>query len=669
MTVANAGPATAATELTRLLADNASPLEIARRLVAANDPNVWSDSPQLHIELTRRLIGSGHTTAAFDHASRVLAVQKNPTLAYQRALALARGRNIAMARAALAPLLDSIDQTDRSNARLLSDVLSLSGRLHKDEARYQRDPAQRRRCFAQAMQAYAQSFEITGEYFPAINAATMALLADGADRRARKLAEAVLKITSAEAQKPGSAGDYWLQATMGEASVILRRWESAAAHYETAVKAAAGRVGDIASMRRNLQLLATTLPIPPGVLAAVSVGPVLVFSGHMIDQPGRRTPRFPDDAGLEQRVRQAIAAELDRLKPAQGYCSAACGSDILFAEEMLKRGCDVHIVLPFALDDFYEASVDFGLRSMHHWRQRCDAVLSKASVHYATKERYLGDDVLFEFANRLMQGLAVVRAEELGVEPEAIVVCDGGASALTGGTLSFVEAWRSGNRRIALIELGGLRDGVCLLPTRGGTKTKRRRPHTHGRRIQHMLFCDVKNFSQLREEHARDFVVRFERAVMHALKRSKAHPVFVNTWGDALYAVFDRATACARFATELLAGVAEVDWAACQLPADTTLRIGVHAGPVYRHRNKLIHRPDVIGSHVTLAARIEPVTTPGSTYVSEHFAAELALEAGEQFVCEYVGIHDLAKKYGPLPLYRLDARWRRRPTKRKRSVR
>jgi len=44
-----------------------------------------------------------------------------------------------------------------------------------------------------------------------------------------------------------------------------------------------------------------------------------------------------------------------------GYCSVACGADILFAEELLKlKRTTLHVVLPFALKDFYKTSVDFG---------------------------------------------------------------------------------------------------------------------------------------------------------------------------------------------------------------------------------------------------------------------------------------------------------------------
>jgi class 3 adenylate cyclase len=96
-----------------------------------------------------------------------------------------------------------------------------------------------------------------------------------------------------------------------------------------------------------------------------------------------------------------------------------------------------------------------------------------------------------------------------------------------------------------------------------------------------------------------------------------------------------------------------IDWSRYHLPDEPTVRIGLHAGPVYRRENRVIGKQDVLGSHVNLAARIEPVATPGSAFASEHFAAELAIDGGDRFACEYMGVQELAKRFGQAPLYRL----------------
>lgn len=60
-----------------------------------------------------------------------------------------------------------------------------------------------------------------------------------------------------------------------------------------------------------------------------------------------------------------------------------------------------------------------------------------------------------------------------------------------------------------------------------------------------------------------------------------------------------------------------------------------------------------MGSHVSRTARIEPVTPPGTVYVTEPFAASLILGASREFTCDYVGHMPAAKDYGRLRMYRL----------------
>jgi hypothetical protein len=85
----------------------------------------------------------------------------------------------------------------------------------------------------------------------------------------------------------------------------------------------------------------------------------LVFTGHMVDSPGRDAPRFP--SALEGAARTAIGDELDRLKPhaiGRGFASGACGGDILFHEECRRRGIPTTIVLPYQPDQFVMTSVE-----------------------------------------------------------------------------------------------------------------------------------------------------------------------------------------------------------------------------------------------------------------------------------------------------------------------
>ena len=75
---------------------------------------------------------------------------------------------------------------------------------------------------------------------------------------------------------------------------------------------------------------------------------VLLFSGHMIDAPGRKEPRFRPDRSRSRPPR--IASTLDGLGVGPedlAICSGACGGDLLFAEAALVRRAALEIYIPF----------------------------------------------------------------------------------------------------------------------------------------------------------------------------------------------------------------------------------------------------------------------------------------------------------------------------------
>ena len=87
---------------------------------------------------------------------------------------------------------------------------------------------------------------------------------------------------------------------------------------------------------------------PAGAHAQQEPRKVALFSGHMIDAPGREKPRFPPDK--EPVAAHAIAETLTDLGvgPADlGICVGACGGDLLFAEAVLARGGRLELYIPF----------------------------------------------------------------------------------------------------------------------------------------------------------------------------------------------------------------------------------------------------------------------------------------------------------------------------------
>jgi hypothetical protein len=111
---------------------------------------------------------------------------------------------------------------------------------------------------------------------------------------------------------------------------------------------------------------------------------VALFSGHMIDAPGREKHRFPPDK--EPVAAAAIAAALADLHAGPDdlcICGGACGGDLLFAEAALARSARLEIYIPFEEPTFLENSVNF---ADSDWRARFFAAKARSALHVAPLE-------------------------------------------------------------------------------------------------------------------------------------------------------------------------------------------------------------------------------------------------------------------------------------------
>jgi hypothetical protein len=147
---------------------------------------------------------------------------------------------------------------------------------------------------------------------------------------------------------------------------------------------------------------------------------VLLFSGHMIDAPGREEPRFPADK--EAIAADAIAKLLDSAEIGVNstdlaICGGACGGDLLFAEACLARGAKLELYIPFDEPTFLAESVDF---ANANWRQRFFAARAKAALHVAPDElgELAPDDNAYERNNMWM----LEQAARFGAE-KLIFIC------------------------------------------------------------------------------------------------------------------------------------------------------------------------------------------------------------------------------------------------------
>ena len=608
----------------------------------ARDPAQWSANIQAYRVLGERVLKLGEPLLAFDIVSEGL--KASPAdIRLQQLLALSLSRCGAFERANV--ILKKLRKDGSAN----EETLGLFASTHKDLALRARESDEREMHLQRADEIYAEAYKLTGGYYSGINAATMALLT-GDEERAKTFATKVAEQCRTELERqPGDP--YWLLATLGEASLILRDRTQAEDWYKKAVAAAGKRFGDIHSSRRNARLILKYQEADASSVEQVLKVPnVVVFAGHMIDQPSRPVPRFPPK--MEASVAAEIRARLEKLGACFGYASAACGSDILFLEAMIERGGEISVMLPYEKEQFVKDSVAF---AGAEWSARLEKVLSQATkVDVASNQKLEIGAVSYDYTNQLLFGLANLRARRLETKLLPLAVWDGQKGDGPGGTASVIERWKNARCKVEIIPLSN------NTKTLRSTAVPRRKVKAEtsldtevqfGSRIMAMLFADAVGFSKLTEAQVPLFVKYFLGDIANLMARSPFAPIVKNTWGDGLYFVFPDVRAAGQFALELCDHVRDANWPERGFPKGLGLRIALHAGPVYECNDPITKQRTFVGTHVSRAARIEPITPPGQVYSSEAFAALATIESAPSFTCSYVGQTPLAKGYGTFPTY------------------
>jgi hypothetical protein len=95
-------------------------------------------------------------------------------------------------------------------------------------------------------------------------------------------------------------------------------------------------------------------------------------------------------------------------------------------------------------------------------------------------------------------------------------------------------------------------------------------------------------------------------------------------------------------------------WPKLGLAPSLNVRIALHASLMFPCYDPVIELDTCVGSHVSWAARIEPITPKGEVYASEPFAAIAAAQDIDDFKCDYVGVAPLANNHGEFVLYHVN---------------
>jgi DNA-binding SARP family transcriptional activator/tetratricopeptide (TPR) repeat protein len=578
------------------------------------------------------LIDRAQYLEAYDRAARLIeAGSSDPEIRWLAVLALARSGATTQARRRFEQYgIASVDPGSVA-PRLAEDIAALAARLDKDMA-FSSSGADRKRWARRSAARYQAAFDRKGTSYPAVNAATMWLVAGEHEKAAAAARGAIDAL--------GDQGPYWDAATEAEAALVLGDTARAADAIARAGAMSEGRHADRATTRHQLGIVCELLAIDPAICAPIANPTVIHFCGHRI-LPHGSTGRFSPQE--EPHVAKELAEAFDRLGVGAGYGSLAAGADILAAEALLERGADLYVVLPFSRDEFIRTSV---APAGAEWVQRFERCLAAAEspVMTAVSGEYLEDPILFDFCSQIAMGRTLMRAAYLETDAHQVAVWDGVPTGGAAGTAVDIAHWRSTGRPSTVISVGADPE-----PDRGAAAKPLRR-------IRGIVFADFAGFSTLSDAQ----LVTFQEVVMGgiaaAMEPFQGGLLSGRTWGDGLYLVFEDVATAAECALTLQDTIGALDFETLGLHGLRGIRVAAHAAPVFDGWDPIAGARLFYGSGVTQTARIEPRTPEGEIYTTQPFAALAILAGDRSFDTQYVGTLPTAKDYGEFPLFALRRR-------------
>ena len=392
--------------------------------------------------LAKNALDMGENFYAYDIAEKIVPVNEERVLQRLHIMALALARSGSLGRAS--EILNQLPESESS------EIVGLKSRILKDMAINANDKEQKVDLFRQAAELSLEIFRKKKQYYNGINAASCYFMAGEKEKAKQMVSEEVLPLCMAETYH-----DLWWTATMGECYLLMEEFQTAGAYYRRAAEQSVneGKLGSFASTLKQFYMLAEQFD-PEQVRAIIEqmkLPNVAIFSGHMIDRPERKIPRFP--AYAEDQVRKDLAEIVKRNNIRIAYVSCACGGDILFAEEVLKNNGECFILPPLPLESTIRNSVD--IIPGADWKARLDRILKNENVvllEAECDEIGVDDDaIVYDFTNRFLFGAAINRASELHFPMCGVTVWNGEKSGLIGGTDSAIALWKTKNIPLEIV--------------------------------------------------------------------------------------------------------------------------------------------------------------------------------------------------------------------------
>lgn len=265
--------------------------------------------------------------------------------------------------------------------------------------------------------------------------------------------------------------DNWLAITEADfISLTATNPARVAAMYKKVIAATADLNTDATA--RQLKIYETLGVKIDNIKAALKVMPAdnpeqktishfLLFTGHMIDKPDRKEPRFPTskENAVRQTMKENILEEKNKLKDRSlvGIAGGACGGDILFHEICRELGIRSLLFLALPEDNFKAESVSFaGVEWIERFNQ---LVLSLPHpVLSDTKElpkwlQQKKDYSIWERNNLWELNAALVNG---GINMTLIALWDKKPGDGSGGTENMIQLAEEKGAKVVLLDINQL---------------------------------------------------------------------------------------------------------------------------------------------------------------------------------------------------------------------
>ena len=243
----------------------------------------------------------------------------------------------------------------------------------------------------EAIDSYSNGFSRNpGHYYSGINALTLIHLhynLTNKPRYEREMALIAGAVRFAAENEKDENQLYWSKVTSGDLEVLVGNPDTVTAAYKEAIAKNDKDWFSLNSSRDQLLILKDLEFKPENVQAGISIfdhaiqklrrpepedewqpRKVILFSGHMIDTPDRKTPRFPKEK--EEAAFKKILEALEKIEACNedlALTQGACGGDLLFSKACLRREVRLNWLQPFKEPEFIRNSV---VRGGEAWRER-----------------------------------------------------------------------------------------------------------------------------------------------------------------------------------------------------------------------------------------------------------------------------------------------------------